>query len=55
MTRAELIEKLAEYFEIEPNENGEYNLNDYEWVAGCRFNGDTWLNLKNIVECLAED
>ena len=55
MTRQEMIEKLAEYFDIEPNEDGEYDLDDYEWTAGCRFNGSTWLNLKNIINCLAED
>ncbi len=52
MDRDEIIYKLAEYFDIEPNENGEYDLSDYEWTAGCRFAGCTWLNLANVVEAL---
>lgn len=52
MDRDEIIYKLAEYFDIEPNENGEYDLSDYEWTAGCRFAGCAWLNLANVVEAL---
>jgi len=52
MEREEIINKLAEYFDIEPNENGEYDLSDYEWTAGCRMDGYTWLSLANVVEAL---
>ena len=55
MDRDDIIEKLAFYFEIEPNEEGKYDLDDYDWQAGCSFNGSgIWLNLANIVEALAD-
>lgn len=55
MDREEMIERLAEYFGIEPDEEtGEYDLNDYEWQAGCSFGGGVWLNLANIIECLTD-
>ena len=53
MERTEIIEKLAEYFGIEPDENGEYDLDSYDWQSGCSFKG-TWLSLANIVDCLAD-
>ena len=51
MTRAELIGALADWYGIEPDENGEYDLTDYDWEAGCSFDG-AWLSLANIVACL---
>ena len=53
MDREEIIEKLAEYFGIEPDENGDYDLDGYDWQSGCSFKG-RWLNLATIVECLSE-
>ena len=52
----EIIEALAEAFGIEPDENGGYDLEGYEWRAGCGgYNGDySWLSLKNVVEVLAD-
>ena len=53
MDRDEIIRRLAEYFEIEPDdETGEYDLSGYEWRAGCRFNGDIWLSLSEVVNAL---
>ena len=55
MDREEIIERLAEYFEIEPDDNGEYNLNSYDWQAGAYTgHGDIWLNLANVVDALAD-
>lgn len=53
MDRQEIMEYIAERFGIEPNENGEYDINDYDWQAGCYCN-DGWLNLAVIVE-IVED
>lgn len=52
MERDEIIEALADYFGIEPNEEGEYDLDDYDWQSGCSFNG-RWMNLATIVEILS--
>lgn len=52
MDRDEIIEILADYYEIEPNEEGEFDLNEYDWQAGCSFNGK-WLNLATIVRLLS--
>lgn len=52
MTREELIEALAEYFGIEPDDNGEYNLNSYDWESGCYFNHQ-WFSLKEVVRALS--
>lgn len=61
MTRAEMIEALATYFKIEPNENGEYDLNSYDWQCGGNIqtfhNGEaeyTWMSLANVVEALED-
>lgn len=51
MKKEEVIEALAEYFDIEPNEDGEYDLNDYDWEAGCKSNGQ-WFSLKEVVRAL---
>ena len=51
--KQEIIEALAREYHIEPNEDGTYNLNDYDWQAGC-YAGHTWLSLANIVYTLAD-
>ena len=56
MDREELIEKLAFYFGLEPDEEtGEYELDSYDWQAGCSMGGGIWLNLANVVDALADD
>ena len=57
MNREEIINALGEYFEIERNEDGGYDLTDYDWTAGCRFKygGDKWLSLANVVEALTRE
>lgn len=55
MDREVIIDKLAFYFELEPEENGEFDLDSYDWQAGCSMGGGLWLNLANVVEALADD
>lgn len=47
MERQEIMEALAQWFGIEPNENGEFDIDDYDWQAGCYVNGGRWLILAN--------
>ncbi len=56
MDRNEIIRRLAEYYGIEPDEEtGEYNLDDYDWQAGCSMGiGGRWLCLANVVEALTD-
>ena len=55
MDREEIIEKLASYFGLEPGEDGEYDLDSYDWQAGCSMGyGGLWLNLANVVDALTE-
>lgn len=51
MLREDIIKMLASWFGIAPNEDGEYDTDDYEWQAGCYKNGK-WFCLAEIVECL---
>lgn len=54
MTRDDLIEALADYFglalEIDSG-TGEYDLNNYDWEAGCYCN-DAWMSPRNVVYAL---
>lgn len=53
MERQKITEMLAEWFGIEADENGEYDINDYDWREGCSmgYRGQ-WLNLAEVVECI---
>lgn len=53
MTKNELIEALAEHFDIEliEKENGEYDISGYDWTAGCYSNG-IWMSLAEVVKAL---
>ena len=53
MERDEIIEYVAEKFNIEPNDDGTYDTNDYDWVAGCNHDG-VWLNLALVVDMIQE-
>lgn len=50
----EIIEALAEAYGIEKDEDGKYDLDDYEWTSGCSgYHGEySWLTLANVVEIL---
>lgn len=55
MERDEIIERLAVHFGIEPNENGKYDLDDYDWQAGCSMGfGGKWLCLAEVVIALID-
>ena len=54
MTEKQLIEALAEYFHINSEPDGSYNLNDSDWQGGCHFQDGIWLNLANVVEAVRE-
>lgn len=56
MSINEIIRRLAEYYHLKPHANGKYNLDDYDWFAGCSMSvGNKWLTLQNVVEALVED
>ena len=53
MKKEKVIEALAQYFEIEPDEDtGVYDLTGYDWTSGCGFGGGVWLSLANIIDAL---
>ena len=52
MDREEIMERVAEWFGIEPNEDGSYDIEDYDWQAGCYINGGKFLNLEQVVMCI---
>ena len=56
MSEKEFIKVLAEEFNIEPNEDGEFDLNDYDWEAGCSFGygSGVWLSLANVVRAFKD-
>ena len=47
MDRKEIIDRVADYFGIEPD----YDLNSYDWTAGCHM-GTMWLCPAEIVHCI---
>lgn len=52
MDRQEIMEHVAEWFGIEPDEDGNFDINDYDWQAGCSMMNGKWLNLEEIVKCI---
>lgn len=53
MEREEIMACVAEYFGIEPDENGEHDINDYDWQAGCYIGSDgRFLSLAEVVKCI---
>lgn len=53
MTKNEMIEALAHHYRIEKDENGKYDLNDYEWDAGC-YKNNRWFSLAEVVSILED-
>ncbi len=51
--RNDIIRFVAERFNIEPNEDGDWDINDYDWQAGCNHDG-VWLNLALVVDMIQE-
>lgn len=55
MEMQELIEALANWFDIEPDEEtGEFDLEDYDWQAGCYIN-EKWFSLAEVVKCIEQN
>lgn len=52
MSRQEIMEKVASYFDIEPNDEGEFDINDYEWQAGSYNSKGKWISLAELVYCI---
>ena len=58
MDRQEIIECVAHWFGIEPDEGYyDYDTNSYNWQAGCYLSGSTngtFLNLAEVVDCIED-
>ena len=52
MTSEQVIEAVAEWYNIEPDEQtGKYDLDDYDWQSGCSHNGH-WVCIADVVGCI---
>lgn len=53
MKREEIMKAVADWFEVEPNEDGKYDIDDYDWTSGCSMGGSgtPWLCLASVVRC----
>lgn len=56
MDREEIIAAVAEYFNIEKDEEGNYDTDSYDWQAGCSIGGSSskWLSLAEVVDCIED-
>lgn len=53
MERTEIMAHVAEYFGVEPNEDGKYDIDDYDWMAGCYIGScGRFLSLAEVVKCI---
>lgn len=53
MDRQEIMEIIAEWFGIESDEDGNYDIDSYDWQAGCSMGyGGKWLCLAEMVKCI---
>ena len=54
MDRQEIMQAVAEYFGLAPDEEtGEYDINSYDWISGCYINR-RWLSLEEVVKCIEQ-
>lgn len=53
MTREDVIEYVAEWYdvEIEKNSDGEYDTSGSDWSSGC-YHDEHWVCLKDFVDCI---
>lgn len=54
MERQEIMRILAEYFELELDEEEELDIEDYDWQAGC-YIGKKWFCLAEVVKCIEQN
>ena len=52
--RQEIMALIAEWFGVEPDDDGTYDIDDYDWRAGCSTGGfgSTWMCLAEMVKCI---
>ena len=61
MSRQEIMERVARYFGVKPDEDGEYDISSYEWTAGCYTNSKneygetTFMSLAEFVKCIEQE
>lgn len=53
MSKEEMVEALGRHYGCERNDDGEYDLNDYDWQSGCYKNG-RWFSLTDVVNILEQ-
>lgn len=53
MSKEEMIEALGRHYGCERNDNGEYDLSDYDWQSGCYKNGRLF-SLADVVDILEQ-
>lgn len=51
MDKQKIMEYVAEWFDVEPDEEGKFDIQDYNWQAGC-YHNHVWLNLAEIVSLI---
>ena len=50
--RKVIMGHVAEWFGIEPDDNGQYDIDDYDWRSGCSMGGGIWLTPSAVVFCI---
>ena len=54
-SREEIMEHVAYFFGFDAtDDDGEYDLDSYDWTAGCYIGRDSWLSPKQVVYCIEE-
>ena len=51
--RDEIMEALASRFDIEPEEDGKWDIEGYDWQSGC-YIGNKWFCLAEVVSFVEE-
>ena len=54
MNEQRIMEIVAEYFGIQPNDDGTYDIDDYDWQSGC-MHGKAWLCPALIVKIIEDN
>lgn len=56
ISRETIMEAVARWFCVEPNEDGSYDINSCDWEAGSSQGSldKPWISLKNFVLCMED-